>query len=1048
MSKLINKALNIESNETKSVLLLITQSVFFGIFYGSFEIVANTLFLKTFDSSLIPNAYLISGIIGIIMTSIFSKFQKNISFSKLTLINLFTISVITALLFLSFGFVSNKVVVFCIFLMLGPLNIVALLGFWGTIGRIFNLRQGKRIYGIIDMGQIIGIIAVSYSIPIILNYLHGTKSILLISSISIIIAFIFQFIIQNNFNLNVSQIDESDSKIEEKDDKDNVGFLKLLKNKYILLMSLFVIFSMIVAFFIQYSFLVVTNYKYPEEADLAKYLGVFTGTMMIFTIIIKTFVYSKLMKTYGLKVCLLILPFLILLLIILASSSGHYFGFTAASSGFLLFFLLISLSKLFSKSIKDSIEVPAFKLLYQSLDKKIRFDVQSRIDGTVNEFSALLSGILLSTLGLLSFFKLIHFSYTLVFILIVWVVVAVQLYKEYRKSLEKSLEKSKIQVTNKQIDKNDVVHPIIEKINDVDKNQLNNITELIDIINPILYEKTLIDLLNNNSDEIRRFSISKINELNILKAYNSIKEHINNEQNSEIKKLFVDVEKKFSNLIEQNSSLNSISLLIKSNETSNKILSAKLIGVSYKKEYLPLIILLLKDNEFAVKIEAIKTSGVIKDKQLLPMLVELFTQPDYHRHAYASIAEYGEVAVDHLEQIFNRSNINNNVLIDIIKLYGSIGGEKTKSLLLNKIDNTNRDILLQTVNSLQLCNFQADENNSHKIFQIIELNIRIIAWNLAAITSIKDNDDTDNLKQALDEEIKSDYQTLFNLLSLAYDAKSISQIKENLESGTNEGVGFAIELLDLFVAEELKPTLFPVIDDVSNVEKIKKLQNFFPVNILEIEDLLTAIIDRDPNYINRWTKACAINSFFKFTDFKVSDDLLAQLFNTDKLLCETTAHLIYETDKEVYNKCIVRVGDNIKNRLNNVINSENKEEFILLYDKILRLKQMKQFDNIPTELLSKVVDNIDEMEVGEGDSIKIIRNNLYIIVKGKIVQKNNNRKQEFIRNSILWNNYSVNSDKFDEFYALEESLLFKIESNKVNELIFENNEITSSFLNL
>ena len=1042
MGRFLYNALNIEKSEAKSVFLLITQSVFLGIFYGSFEIVANTLFLKTFDSSLIPNAYLISGIIGIIMTSIFSEFQKKISFSKLTLFNLFTISLITVLLFFGFDFVSTKLVVFVVFLMLGPLNIVALLGFWGTISRIFTLRQGKRIYGIIDMGQIIGIIAVSYSIPIILNYLQSTKSILLISAISIIVAFFFQFIIQGFFNLNVSQEEESEK--EEKEEKKSVGFFKLLKDRYILLMSLFVIFSMIVAFFVQYSFLVVTNFKYPEETELAKYLGVFTGTMMIFSIIIKVFVYSKLMKTYGLKICLLILPALMLLLTILASVSGYYFGFTVASGGFLLFFLLISLSKLFSKSIKDSIEFPAFKLLYQSLDKRIRFDVQSRVDGTVNEFSALFSGILLSVLGLLSFFKLIHFSYTLVIILVIWIFIAVQLYKQYRKSLEKSLTVSKTENIKSDSDRKNILNQIIEKINNADNNQLENITDFVKIINPILYESVLIKLLKHESEGVRLFSINKIRELKIFTAYNNVKKRIKTEKNTEIKNSLIDFEKEKTILFEKYSSLSSLSNLVKSNDVSNKVLASKIISVTYKDEYRNLLILLLKNNDPIVKKEAIKVCGYVKDEQLLPMLVDLFTISDYHKCVFASVFKYGSVAVDYLEQVFNKSNIEKNILIDIIKLYGFIGDKKTEKLLLNKFDNTNHDIVGQSINSLQLSNFQVDERNEHKIHNIIELNIRIIAWNLAAITSLKENNETEDLKQSLNEELKNNYKTLFNLLSLAYDAKSVLHVKENLESGTNEGIGFALELLDLFVADELKPTLFPVIDDSSNLDKIKKLQNFFPVNILSTEELLTAIINRDPNYISRWTKACAIKSFFKFEDFKVSDDLIAQLFNSDKLLSETSVNLIYRKDKNAYYNCIDRVDESIKKRLDKFTDTDNKEEFILLYDKILRLKQIEQFEDFSTDLLYDVVENITEINLRKGETININRHDLNIIIKGKIAL--NKSKQEFNENTILWNNYSTDIE--NESTAQDDSLLFQIERNKINELIFNNNEIIISFLNL
>jgi hypothetical protein len=117
-------------------------------------------------------------------------------------------------------------------------------------------------------------------------------------------------------------------------------------------------------------------------------------------------------------------------------------GYTPGSTiGFFIFFLLLALSRLFSKSLEDSIESPSFKVIYQTVDEKIRYDVQSGINVTVNEIAALLSGLLLTGLGVLSFIKLIHFSWVLFTISLMWIFVAFRLYSEYRKSIRKALEK-------------------------------------------------------------------------------------------------------------------------------------------------------------------------------------------------------------------------------------------------------------------------------------------------------------------------------------------------------------------------------------------------------------------------------------------------------------------------------------------------------------------------------------------------------------------------------------------------------------------------------
>jgi hypothetical protein len=166
----------------------------------------------------------------------------------------------------------------------------------------------------------------------------------------------------------------------------------------------------------------------------------------------------------------------------LAILVGLISGYHVTSAGFIYFFLFISLSKLFNKTLKDALEVPSFKLLYQSLKKSIRFDVQAKIDGTINEIAALISGLLLGGLGLLAFITLIHFSVFLFLLLAVWSLITVRLYKEYRKSLEESLKEET------ELDSEESAYRLSEKITS-DSNALNHKLTQIKRFTPKLSKK-------------------------------------------------------------------------------------------------------------------------------------------------------------------------------------------------------------------------------------------------------------------------------------------------------------------------------------------------------------------------------------------------------------------------------------------------------------------------------------------------------------------------------------------------------------------------------
>jgi AAA family ATP:ADP antiporter len=425
--------LSIEHGEESMVSMLLTQSVFLGIFYGAFDISAHSLFLSIFDEKIMARAYVASGFIGIILTGLYTWLQARLRFKNFATINLFFVTILTFLLWIALLLSPSKWIIFVVFLMLGPLNILAMLGFWGTTGRLFSLRQGKRLFGLVDAGLIIGIIISCYAIPILLSLNFQSHNILLISTCSILIAAVIQILISSRFTFA--------SEKTEKEDKKKSGMSIFRGNSYIRTMGIFIALSVITAFFVQYSFMAVTREQYPAEADMARFLGLFTGSMMIFTLLIKILAFSYLIRNYGLKTCLAISPFLVAGFTAIAILLGMLMGYTpAAPMGFVLFFLLMALSRLFSKSLKDSIESPSFKVIYQTVDEKIRFEVQSGIDGTINEVAALASGLLLAGLGALSFVKLIHFSWVLFGLILLWIIFALKLYQEYRGSIRKSLE--------------------------------------------------------------------------------------------------------------------------------------------------------------------------------------------------------------------------------------------------------------------------------------------------------------------------------------------------------------------------------------------------------------------------------------------------------------------------------------------------------------------------------------------------------------------------------------------------------------------------------
>lgn len=1050
MKKALFRALNIEAGEEARVTLLLAQSFFLGIFAATFETGANTLFLQAYGEAMLSKAFLVSGAAGIILTTIYSRLQSKISFSKLAIINLVAVTLLTCAMRLGFEVSNSRWIIFIVFMMAGPLNVMAMLGFWGMTGRMFTLRQGKRIFGMIDSGMVLGMIIISFATPLILAVMPEIKNLLLVSAISIIAALAIQFKISNTYGTNILQN-------ENKNTANTAGIKELFKNRFILMMAVFVMLSMLGAFFVNYSYLLAVKEKYPSETDLAKFFGFFTAVVMIFSLLFKTVVYSKLMQTYGLKVSLLILPCLLIFFTAIAALFGTFMGYKAETSGFMLFFLFVALSKLFSQSLRGSIEIPAFKTLYQPLGKNIRYDVQAKIDGIVNEFSAFFSGVVLLALGSLVFINLIHFSYVLILILSGWTYVTFKLYTEYKSTLKKSLSDLKLTSNTASITQHEIREVLKKNIEAaaVPSDKVIYALKLAENIEPVMHEKSLIRSVKNSDIHTKQYALHKIKQNKLFDANDVVKQSANSENSPVIKKLAQEVFDYLNESQEQFITVEQITTLARSRNTSSREYAAMIIGKLKNKELTALHIDLIKDIDIKVKMAAISAAAKVNQPELLPYLIDGLSSPIFGNAATSAIIELGNSSLDRLDQAFYKSGLDTRTLLRIIGIYGIVKGDKATNCLLTKINYPDTSVAMKALLALRSCNYQASGNHINRIQQAVELAIGNASWNLAAIKEIEESEAIGPyLKEALNDEVKDSFERLYLLLSLLYDPQSISSIRENIDSGTSEGIGFAIELLDLFVAEELKPKLFPLLEDTPIAEKTEKLQVHFPRENFDSLEILKQIINRDYNQINKWTKACAIYAYREMKNAEVSDDLIANLFNPDSLLRETSAWVIYSLDRKIYAICSNRIAPGFKKETEVKLEQASKDKSSLLIEQIFFLKQVKQFSNVPGIVLAEMGKSLQPLYLDENHVLLRKQNDkqeqtLYVLAEGKAQVKNSSGTLfELEKNQLIGEMLLLHSDDDStEIVATKGSLLYQLPYDKSIELIYNHSEFAEAVLN-
>jgi len=344
----------------------------------------------------------------------------------------------------------------------------------------------------------------------------------------------------------------------------------------------------------------------------------------------------------------------------------------------------------------------------------------------------------------------------------------------------------------------------------------------------------------------------------------------------------------------------------------------------------------------------------------------------------------GPETLPNLDAAFYRSGQSTQMMLKLIQVIGRVGGQRAREILWNKIDYPNKIVVSQVLLSLGECGFKAGVSQITRIKYAIENDIADISWNLSAIHEVGDEGFSEAIKASLRSEIQNDIEHIYMLLTMLYDTRSIQLVKENIDSGTAEGITYAIELLDVFLSEQLKQRVIPLLDDLSDTERINKLEYFYPRVKLDSKLVLKFLINRDFTQSNRWTKACVLFQIgiLQISDFKL--DLIAQLFNPDPLVREVSAWALFQINAVEYHQHTKRLGESAKRDIDFIITQSSK---MMRFEKVLFFEKINVFEKVPGVILAALADISEELRLKDGAVLGLdekANNNFYVLVSGVV----------------------------------------------------------------
>lgn len=973
-------ALQIKSEEQQKIWLMLTTGFFMGVFIATYQVTADSLFLNRMADQL-NKAFLIAGAFGIISTAVFSFLQNWIKFTMLALVSVLFIFAFTlsAYLLLHYGDPAwHNRYIFAMYCMSGPMTAVLLLSFWGIFGRLFNFRQSKRIIGWIDTGQLIAAItATLVIIPFTSGIVDDTSNYLVLCCVSIFTVSILLIAISSVFSLAKNDPAEFGPIVRRE-----TSLRRLFSDKYILSLSLFLLISMVTLMFGQYAFQELIHEQYPDERDLTNFNSFFTGAVYGLSLIMQTFINNRIISNYGLKVSLFMLP-----LIVGFFALGSIIVAGVAGTQYIYFFLFVAMSRLFNWTLRDALENPVFKLFFIPLDNRYKFNIQAKVEGLVNESARFLAGVLIFGFAFIPGFSVLHISVIIVILTIAYFFVVGNLYHGYRNKIRQKLETTTAEEKQEKLEKGfkEVTLRLEQMLMLPQPEKAVFSFKLLEKINAAQTAHWVNQLIKNENETTRQFAQDRMNELKGLSVSDQYVIRMDQRQEgTAAKNMLTKAELQF--LLESGGDVTKVRIqkLTKSANPNDRHYATELLLHASKDEGVSFLMDLLNDSEPKVRNTAIKTAVKRYNHEVIQAVIDNLGNPTYSNQAMNALVQIGQDTLTPLEIAFYRSGQNTQGMLKILQTMGRIGGPRAKDLLWNKIDYPNKMVVSQVLLSLGECGFKAGPFQATRIRYAIEADIADIRWNLSAIQEVDDEAVNGQVKTSLRWEVQNDIEHIYMLLAMLYDTRSIQLVKENIDSGTPDSITYAIEMLDVFLVDQLKQRVIPLLDDLTDAERISRLDNFFPRVKLDSQLVLKFIINRDFTQSNRWTKACVIFliGIQRMEEFKL--DLIAQLFNPDELIKEVSAWALFQFNQDEYHKNARRLGDFTRRELDDLILHARK---MTRFEKILFFQKISVFEAIPGLTLSYLADISDEIRMREAHTLVLDeRSNafFYVIVSGTV----------------------------------------------------------------
>jgi len=418
----IGAIFQVAPGEGRLVLGLVSFSFALGFAFVLIQTAGFALFLEAFAPEQLPFVYLGNAVVISLIAVGYLRLADRLALPRLLAVTVGALLIGSIALRLGLETPIGRWVAFGLPIWFQVTVQLGNLVFWTLAGRLFDVRQSKRLFGVVGAGNWLATISGGLLTPLMVA-LGGTANLLWFAVAALVAALA---LLQRLTSGRGAQLGTgSAGAVGAEAPPAARGYIGL-------------IFALVgcwwLGFFVlDNAFYLRASAQLSNATELAAFLGLLFAGQGLLALFTSSFLTGRLLGRFGLKAGLLIMPAL-LIAIVAPMAIGGSLGAAPA-----LLFGLAALSKLVNVALGFSLEQAGLVVLYQPLRPSLRLRVQALAETVAQPLATGVAGLLLLFAQRVLALDATSLGYLYLLIAVAWIATAVALVRRYPRAVAGAL---------------------------------------------------------------------------------------------------------------------------------------------------------------------------------------------------------------------------------------------------------------------------------------------------------------------------------------------------------------------------------------------------------------------------------------------------------------------------------------------------------------------------------------------------------------------------------------------------------------------------------